>query len=1555
MFPPIASCRPAIRLWLTFFLPVAAAIVSLFTPAAEAQTVAFPGALGFGANATGGRNGTVYHVTTLADSGAGSFRTGVASGNRTIVFDVGGEIKLLTAVSCSSSLTIAGQTAPGGIVFNGGEISFANRNNIICRYIRIRPGSDTASTGDDALSFYRASNIIMDHSSIAFAPWNNIDGVGDSTHLVTDITVQNSINANPTGQQFGCHAESVGGQWSWQYNIFANSHNRNPLAKVNDTFINNLEYNNSAGYTTHTSTRFKHDLVNNYFIAGPASSSSNFPWYQVDNNQSMYFTGNFYDADKNGALGGSTTAPLPGYQGGGTILSAPWSSWTTIIPTVTPALAYRYNVSAAGAWPRDEIDSQLIGQIKTLGTGGPGGSLYTSQTQTGLGNNGYGTLTGLTAPTDTDNDGMPDYWELANGSATNGANSLTNTITGYTLLENYLNFLGAPHGVTQTNTPVDINLSQFTAGFSSATFSLTNATNGTATLLNSTNAHFVPTANFSGLGTFNFSVTEGSYALSAVVTICVSPVAPPASATQFNGAMVIVATNASAVSVVPPSNLIWRGDGTANVWNTSVSNWLNGANLFSAFKNGDVVTFDDTGSNSPAINLNTTVLPGAIIFNDDKNYTVSGSGVLSGAGSLTKTGMGTLQIGTTNSGFSGTISVNGGTLALNSGTSIGSGAITLSGGATLGLPGGNTATSISGNITVPSGENVSITSGYVADGGFSSFISGDTNSTLNFVGNQSFGGSSSSQFSGFNGTINIASGSIRFSANSSGNTYGSLNPNFIINGSLQPRNAGNTIVFGALNGSGQLQGPQTAGTGTGNTVFNIGGKNLDAIFTGTIISNANSAGSAICVNKLGTGTQTLNGNNTFSGTNGILAGALYLNGTNMPSLVTVFSGATLGGTGVLTGPVSVKSGGRLAPGAAGLGSIGTLNINNHLTNATPTLYFDLSGNPSGANDHINLTGTLAMTGVQTFIFNLTENSLGAGTYGLIEGATSSTVSGISFAHNLPPTTRQTFSITNPSAASNPSWNRLTVTGSAAALVWSGTNGNAWDLTSTANWFNGNSADIFYNLDQVVFNDTSTNGGVAMSGTVQPATLLVSNNATSFTFSNGVVGGFTALTKTGSGALTLNASNSFTGGTIINGGILHAGNVYALGTGKITLNGGALHLNSVDPANAIAATGTNTLQVTSQGVNTYPNFTLTGSGRLNLTIDGNSVFSPGGNWSAFSGYIYFTGGKSLRALSANIGSANAIWDLGTSTTSIFNRDGGYTVYFGALLGGSGTSLSGASTTSVGTTTYVVGDLNTNCTFGGVISDNASPTALFKSGSATLTLTGANTFTGGTTVSSGTLNVDSSAGSGSGTGDLEVFSGATLSGNGSIGSATTIDNGATLAPGDPSGALTFTNSLTLNDSSILQFALGTNSDAAVVGGNLFLTGQLNVTDGGGFGASAYTIFTCAGALTFDNLVLTSAPAGFIYSFNTNTPGVVKLIVAPTTPPAFGNLTISSKTNLVMSGSNGAPLGNYYLLATTNLTLPLANWTRVATNQFDAGGRFIFTNPIGAVQQNFFRLQQ
>lgn len=749
----------------------------------------------------------------MADSGAGSFRTGVSSGNRTIVFDVGGTIVLSTAVSCSSSLTIAGQTAPGGIKFDGGEISFANRNIIICRYLRIRPGSATASTSDDALSFYRASNIIMDHSSIAYAPWNNLDGVGDSTHLVTAITLQHCINANPTGQQFGAHTESVGGQWSWQYKIFANSHNRNPLAKVNDTFINNLEYNNSAGYTTHTSTRFKHDIVNNYFVAGPASGG-NFPWYQIDNNQSIYFTGNLYDSDKNGGLGGSTTVPLPGYQGGGTILSSPWSSWTTIIPTMTPALAYRYDLSTAGAFPRGEVDALIVGQMKTIGTGGPGGGLYTTQAGSGPSNNGYGTIIGLTAPTDTDGDGMPDYWELANGSNPNVANPLTNTVTGYTLLENYLNYLAAPHGATQTNTPVDLNLAQFTTGFfPGAAFSLTNAPNGT-------NAHFVPTANFSGLGSFNFIVTEATNSLNVAVTVCVTPVAPPASAVAFNGAL--IGPTITTVSLPPPANLIWRGDGAANTWNTSVSNWFNGSGL-AAFKAGDVVSFDDSGSNTPAINLSATVSPGAFVFDSTNSYQVAGSGSLSGSMNLSKSSSGSLTFFNPNS-FTGGATLNEGTLILSNLNSLGSGTFTLNGGTALLISTGGPAIFPNAvTVAAPSTIQVLGNSGYNNEA-FNAAFTGSANLDFNIAGNATFSARSGMTLSGYSGTMTLrAPGTLRWQGGVGSSTVAF---DLWTNGIMIVRDGG-TITLGSLAGA-------QSSSGTGDTLYVIGGNNADSVFSGNI-------------------------------------------------------------------------------------------------------------------------------------------------------------------------------------------------------------------------------------------------------------------------------------------------------------------------------------------------------------------------------------------------------------------------------------------------------------------------------------------------------------------------------------------------------------------------------------------------------------------------------------------------------------------------------------------------------------------------------------------------
>jgi len=1542
MMPPVAFHLLALRLSAGLFLALLVAV-----PAALAQTIAFPGALGFGAYAAGGRNGTVYHVTTLADSGTGSFRDAVSHSGRTVVFDVGGHVTLASAVSVQGNITIAGQTAPGGICFDAGEVAFASRNNIICRYVRIRPGSATASTGDDCLSLYQATNVILDHCSLEFGPWNNIDAV-----TANNISLQHCIDANPIGQQFGAHTENTGAFYSWAYNIFANSHNRNPLAKINTVFINNLEYNNAAGYTTHTSTRFKHDIVNNYFVAGPASGGD-FPWYQVDKNQSIYYAGNLYDSDKNGALNGSATTPY-WYQGTGTVLTSPWSSWTTIIPTMTPDLAYRYDLSTAGAFPRDDVDTLVVSQIQTLGSGtsgtgagtsGPGGGLYTSQSQTGLGNSGYGITTGGTAPANFSGDGIADYWKLANNLSTNISYPLTNAITGYTLLENYLNFLAAPHAVTQTNTPVDINLTRFTSGFSAgATFALANATNGTVSLLNSTNAHFVPTANFAGLGTFNFTVTDSGLSLGVTVTICVTPIAPPASATQFNGAIIGVTIATAAL----PSNLTWRGDGTANVWNTTVSNWFNGSGL-AAFKSGDAVSFDDSGSNSPAINLSATVTPGSFTFDSSQNYYIAGSGSMSGAMNLSKSGTGSLTLFTGNS-FTGGATLNDGTLILTNTTALGSGTLILNGGAVSLVATGGPATypnpvviAAAATVITPSNQRLS------------GAITGSGNLNINATGGTlSIGGS----FSGYSGNVLMTgSGTFRwYGGTGSSSTTFDLGTN---GATMFPRDGG-TITLGSLAGGANtfLKG---AGSSAVASTFVIGGNNSSTTFAGQI-TNGTFAGSPVttAIQKVGTGTLTLTGTNYHSGTTSVTNGTLAVNGAINASATTASIAGTLTGTGYLGGLVTIGSGGKFFPGN---GAPGTITLGGGLTLNGGTVNFDLANVTTaggGVNDLISLNGgALTFSGTTTINPNFLNGPLANGTYTLIAGGASTSGGTANLLWAGPSGTRQTIALNT----GTPGALLLNVSGTpAASLVWRGTNGVNWD-TSTVNWANGTTADLFYNLDAVTFDNTGANpANVTLTVPLSPAAILV-NASQNYTFSGSPFTGSGALTKLGTSTLTIANSNSAYAGAInLFGGTLAAAAGSALGNGALTIgNGATLTLPSSSPSVFFGGTVTvlaNTSGTISSGglANGISGNLFSGNSASVLNLVNGVSFSAtsSAQFDNFTGIINIQSGGSLR-YSAN-SSGNTYGSL--VPTLVINgalqpRNAGNTVVIGAF-SGTGVLAGAQSASGTGDTLFVIGGNNSDANFSGNISSNtavAGDVIVNKIGTGRLTLSGASTFAGGTTVSAGTLRVNNTTGSGTGSGDLEVFAGATLTGTGSLASATTIDDGATLAPGDPNGTLTITNNLTLSDNSILQFGLGTNSDSVAVSGDLFLTGRLSVTNAGGFGVGSYPLFTCGGALTFDNLVLVSAPAGYNYSFDTNTPGIVKLVAAL---PAIGSSSVNSGGKFVFSGSGGTPGATFYVVTSTNLAAAAASWLAVSTNQFDAGGNFAVTNAPATNAQNFYRLQ-
>ncbi|KAG8169473.1 hypothetical protein KVR01_000218 [Diaporthe batatas] len=359
---------------------ILASIVAALGLPSVTSALAFPGAVGFGAVSTGGTGGTTCHVTNLNDSGSGSFRDCVSASNRIVVFDVAGYIKLSSAVSLSSHLTIDGSTAPSpGIGIMAAEVSGSGKNNIIITNMRFRQGSLDSNTGKSAVNFGTASNIIMDHCSFAYGQWDTIDAVG-----VVNLTVSNSIIAFPIGQQFGAHIET--GPSTFFGNLWVSAHNRQPLSKDNTQYINNVVYNYQAAYTAaNTGGKFSHDIINNYFIAGPSTTKASNRYYQMNANQAAYATGNYGDASLDGVLNGAQENQV----GDAVVLSSPWAESSTGMVKWSAVDAVTNVLASAGAVPRDEVDALAVSQVKSYGTAG---KIYGDQSSTGLSNGGYGTL-----------------------------------------------------------------------------------------------------------------------------------------------------------------------------------------------------------------------------------------------------------------------------------------------------------------------------------------------------------------------------------------------------------------------------------------------------------------------------------------------------------------------------------------------------------------------------------------------------------------------------------------------------------------------------------------------------------------------------------------------------------------------------------------------------------------------------------------------------------------------------------------------------------------------------------------------------------------------------------------------------------------------------------------------------------------------------------------------------------------------------------------------------------------------------------------------------------
>lgn len=393
----------------------------------KAQQLAFPGAEGFGAYASGGRGGQVVHVTNLNAAGPGSLADAVSQPGRFVVFDVGGVIDITGKnITIASNVTIAGQTAPGeGITIYGGRVIASKNSNIVIRYIRMRGGSSVNSS-KCTLTLDECNNVIMDHCSVSWGPWDNV-------HIANanNITWQNCIiSEGIEPQRFGAITDGTR-NWTIHHCLWQNNKSRNPKMKCYVQYYNNVVYNYTNGVVGgHSAADNYQDLMNNYFIAGPNGSAKYFDqWTETDH---MYSSGNYFDGNCDGVLNGTLITD----HHSATPMKNPTLSSPAPMNLETAVQAYESIVEHVGASRvRDIHDKRIIEQLTSLGKKG---SFIDNEQSVG----GIGTVAGGPKIADADNDGISDEWEEANGlnPAKDDANSYTFG-NGYTNIENYVNSL----------------------------------------------------------------------------------------------------------------------------------------------------------------------------------------------------------------------------------------------------------------------------------------------------------------------------------------------------------------------------------------------------------------------------------------------------------------------------------------------------------------------------------------------------------------------------------------------------------------------------------------------------------------------------------------------------------------------------------------------------------------------------------------------------------------------------------------------------------------------------------------------------------------------------------------------------------------------------------------------------------------------------------------------------------------------------------------------------------------------------------------------------------
>ena len=336
---------------------------------AAEKTLAFSGAEGFGQFASGGSGGETIHVTTLDDAGHGSFREAVSQPHRIVTFDVGGVIRLKSNVAVSSDISLLGDIAPSnGITLYGRSVSFSGQKNVIVRYLHFREGI-AGDKGKCSVNLSKGSDMIFDHCSIEWGRWDCL-GLTQGSH---DITFQNCIIGEGVDpQRFGSLSDSVT-NITYSHNLWINNQSRNPKAKGKIQYINNVVYNwGVCGLVGgHSAGDHFQDVVGNYFIAGPNSSSHAVGECAATDH--VFLKGNFVDADKDGKLNGRELVPADfgSDEKAPTFVTAPSNGFLDNLKIESADAALKNILENAGcSLHRDSVDARLIDEVKSFGTRG---------------------------------------------------------------------------------------------------------------------------------------------------------------------------------------------------------------------------------------------------------------------------------------------------------------------------------------------------------------------------------------------------------------------------------------------------------------------------------------------------------------------------------------------------------------------------------------------------------------------------------------------------------------------------------------------------------------------------------------------------------------------------------------------------------------------------------------------------------------------------------------------------------------------------------------------------------------------------------------------------------------------------------------------------------------------------------------------------------------------------------------------------------------------------------------------------------------------------------